>query len=250
MTVFPKLNFLRVCFEDHNLVMPLESNIIPYIDITFCIKGEMHYIFEGESVVLHDGDAILYPQGSVRERLESREAALYCSFNVSVPDDFVPEVKGFLPKSVRSDTVLMLHSAKKSFDSVSYQKNEKCTSIFWYLYYQLVESAENNEHPHIKNIKHYIAKHLTEPMTLKEISEAVHLVPHYCCALFSRHTGMTLFDFISLQRTEYAKSLILTTDMSLTEIAQQSGFCDYNYFSRVFKKKVGIAPSKYKKAGV
>lgn len=247
LTNIPSSEFLRFCFEKHESVTPLMPERIPYADMTFCISGEMHYVFEGEDILLHGGDAILFPQGSIRERLATSSPAFYCSFNVIYDEYFEPEVKGYLPNSIRSDTVTMLESAKKSFSSVSDQKYEKCTSLFWYLYYQLVETATNNEHPHIKHIKQYIAKHLTEEMTLTDIAEAVHLVPHYCCSLFSNQTGQTLFDFISAQRIEMAKGLIRTTNMPLTEISFACGFADYNYFSRKFKKLTGMPAIKYKK---
>lgn len=247
MTSFANSEFLRFCFEKHPSVDKLTADRIPYIDLTFCISGSMHYVFEGEDVILSDGDAILFPQGSVRQRFATPGNAFYCSFNVSHDDTFSPAVKGYLPKSLRSDTVSMLESVKKAFLSVSDQKNEKCTSLFWYLYYQLVETATNNDHPHVKHIKQYIADHLTEPLTLAEISDAVHLVPHYCCAIFSKQSGQPLFDFITSQRIEMAKGLLRTTDIPLTQISADCGFSDYNYFSRVFKKQVGLSPLKYKK---
>ncbi len=247
MTSFVNTEFLRLCFEHHQNVIELIPDRIPYIDLTYCITGRMKYIFEGEEIVLTDGDAILFPQGSVRQRLATAGNAFYCSFNISHEIGFVPVVKGYLPKSMRSDTVSILESAKKAFTSVSEQKCAKCTSLFWYLYYQLIETAENNENPHVKQIKQYIAEHITEPMTLSEISDAVHLVPHYCCSVFSKQVGQTLFEFIASQRIEMAKSLIRTTDLSLTDISANCGFSDYNYFSRVFKKQTGFSPLKYKK---
>ncbi len=243
----PSSEFLRFCFENHDSVAELLPDRIPYIDLTYCVNGEMHYVFEGESIILRSGDAILFPQGSIRQRLATPFPSFYCSFNISLDSGFEPSVKGYLPNSIRSDTVLMLESVKKAFRSVSDCKNEKCTSLFWYLYYQLTETASDNEHPHIKHIKQYIANHLTEAMTLAEISEAVHLVPHYCCALFSKQTGQTLFDFISAQRIELAKGLIRTTNLSLTEISSQCGFSDYNYFSRIFKRTTGMPAVKYRK---
>lgn len=247
MTSFESTELLRFCFGKHPSVSKLIPERIPYIDLTYCISGRMHYVFEGEDVILTGGDAILFPQGSVRQRLATPDAAFYCSFNISHDNSFKPAVNGYLPKSLRSDTVAVLESVRKAFASVSDQKNEKCTALFWYLYYQLIETATNNEHPHVKHIKQYIAEHLTEELTLTEIAEAVHLVPHYCCAVFSKQSGQSLFDFITSQRIEMAKGLIRTTNAPLTEISADCGFSDYNYFSRVFKKLTGIPPLKYRK---
>ena len=245
---FEDVEFIRFCFEDHKEVTPLSPDRITYMDLTFCTRGMLHYLYEGEDVFLKPGDAILFPQGSIRTRFHSDVPSVYCSFNVSYPDCFKPAVSGYLPNSLRSDTVSILQSVKNSYFSVSDEKNKKCISLFWYLYYQLIETTANNEHPQIKHIKQYIAKHLNEDITLMRIAEYVHLTPQYCCALFSKYMGQTLFDFIARQRVEQAKSLIVTTDLSLTDISGECGFSDYNYFSRVFKRITGITARKYRSA--
>ena len=237
---------LRFCYNKSNGVYELSSEKIPYMDLTYCISGEMEYIYQDKEYILKNGDAILFPQGTKRIRKRTEGKTIYCSFNISY-EEFEPKVKGYLPDSIRFDTVRVLESVKKCSDSVSDLKQEKCLALFLYLYYQLVESAGNNENPHIKNIKKYIEKHYKEKITLKEIAKEVHLAPEYCCSLFAKQTGGTLFDFIALQRIEDAKALIITTDYPLTKIAQESGFYDYNYFSRVFKKLTGLTASNYRK---
>ena len=244
--MFEKMDFLRLCYEEHKNVFPLTTDRIPYMDLTYCLDGSMHYIYNGEHVFLSKGDAILFPQNSVRTRIESEGYALYFSLNIHFHDEFVPKVSGYLPNSLRSDTAIILESMKNSFYSVSNEKIQKCCSLFWYLYYQLVETAVNNENPHIKHIKQYVAKLLSENITLEDIAENIHLTPQYCCSLFTKQMGQTLFDFITCQRIEYAKGIIVTSDASLTDIAGRCGFSDYNYFSRVFKRITGIPASKYR----
>ena len=58
---------------------------------------------------------------------------------------------------------------------------------------------------------------------------------------------MSIFDFVRERRIESAESLLITTDMPLSEIAESCGFDDYNYFSRVFKRQVGISAMRYRK---
>ena len=50
--------------------------------------------------------------------------------------------------------------------------------------------------------------------------------------------------FIRKKRLSHAKKLLLTTNLSTTEIADASGFSDYNYFLRLFKKEYGISSKK------
>ena len=238
---------IRFCFSGGRIAEDLPSYPIPYCDLTYCIDGELTYIFEGQRYTLHANDAIFIPQGYVRERVMSRTPSYYASFNVSFPHDYVPEVCGYLPSIMHSDTVFMLETERKCFNSVSPYKNEKCVNIFLYLYYQLVETARDNEDPHIKDIKKYIAKHISDRITLSDIAGAVHLEEHYCCSLFSKSMGVSLFDFINSKRIENAESLLITTDMSPAEIAYSCGFVDYNYFSRMFKRYAGISALRYRR---
>ena len=112
MVKLEELDFILFCFESHRKVDALLPDTIAYIDLTFCISGMMHYRYMDRDVYLKAGDAILFPQGSVRTRLETNTPAIYVSFNVAVPDSFTPAVKGFLPNSLRSDTITILESVK------------------------------------------------------------------------------------------------------------------------------------------
>ena len=58
---------------------------------------------------------------------------------------------------------------------------------------------------------------------------------------------MTVKDFILTERIHLAKKLLTSSDNSLTEISEKVGFNDYSYFIRIFKKRTGLSPLKYRK---
>ena len=247
MSTFAEINFFYFALQCVEGVSSLPKSSVPYIDITYCIDGEMNYLYNGEDIVLRSGDAIVFPIGSGRERRQGDTPAVYASINVKFDEPFVPGVQGVLRKSVRSDTVQILTSMKRAHLSFGEEKNKKTAALFYYLYYQLLETARENENPHVKKIKEYIAANLGERITLAEIAEAVHLAPQYCCALFSKYEGVGIVDFMLQERVEQAKRLITVGNMKLSEIAQSVGFTDYNYFSRVFKRITGVTATSYKK---
>ena len=249
MNTLPEISFFYFALRNVEAVAAIDDKrAISYLDLTYCIEGELVYVYDGVEYTLEGGDAILFPKGSFRIRRKGHTPTLYSSLNVNFTEDFTPEVSGVLRKSLRSDTLGILESLKRAYSSLGSEKNKKCAALFFYLYYQLVETARENEHPHIKHIKKHIASHLTEKITLTEIAKEVHLVPHYFSALFSKHEGMSIVDFILNRRIELAKELIIADTQTLSEIAEHSGFTDYNYFSRIFKKVTGMTASKYKKA--
>lgn len=241
------LTFLVFSINRRIPVAPLPERELPYLDLTFCLEGEMHYYYNHEHLILHAGDAILLPPGSIRQRLESNAPASYSSFNVQFPADTEFVVTGLIPKAVRSNTMQYLETFQKDFSSVSNYSREKYTLTFLYIYYQLIEMVRDTENLHVQAIKQYIMDHMHSEIFLDDIAKEVHLAPHYCCTLFKKNTGMTIMQYLIFQRIDYAKRLIITKDWSLSKIAENSGFSDYYHFSRTFHKIVGISAVSYRK---
>ena len=228
-------------------VPPLPKDSPSYIDLTFCLEGEMYYTYNGEEVKLLAGDAILYPVGSVRERFASNTTNNYASFNVILSEPFVPEAFGYIPHCVSQDIISMLEVFKRVSESASAKKTEKCAAIFSYIYNSVVESAKDNENIHVKLAKQYMLSHISSKITLEEISQEVHLVPNYLCAIFKKSTGKTVMQYLAEQRIDLAKRLIITSSAELYKIAESCGFSDYNHFSHTFKNITGISPVSYRK---
>lgn len=99
----------------------------------------------------------------------------------------------------------------------------------------------------IHNAIAYIEKHYTESITLEDIANQVGLTPQYFSTYFKEEMDCTLIDYITKLRIEKAKEIIRNSQMSVQEICFIVGYHDPNYFSRIFKKYVGLTPSKYKK---
>ena len=78
------------------------------------------------------------------------------------------------------------------------------------------------------------------------MSRATFFSPVYCCLVFKRETGETITDYIINEKITEAKILI-PQGYRLKDVAARVGMFDYNYFSRLFRKKVGYTPLQYKK---
>lgn len=95
--------------------------------------------------------------------------------------------------------------------------------------------------------KDYIAEHLDERLLNEQIAHHLFLNTDYLNRTFKKETGITLSEYISNQRIEKAKELLLNSTLSVSEIAFEVGFQSFSYFSKIFKKKVLKEPSKYRK---
>lgn len=79
------------------------------------------------------------------------------------------------------------------------------------------------------------------------IAKELHYTNAYICTVFKQRFGITIHDYINIYRIAKAKELLEATSENLATIAQQVGYENDSYFSRVFKKSEGISPSDYRR---
>lgn len=96
-------------------------------------------------------------------------------------------------------------------------------------------------------MEQYIEQNFRQRISLDEIAESLHANRSYLSRLYKSKSGVNLFDAILCKRIEAAKEYLLHTDMKTYEISDAVGFEDAGYFSRVFKRQVGISPKEYRK---
>ncbi|WP_456289233.1 response regulator [Paenibacillus sp. AK002] len=92
----------------------------------------------------------------------------------------------------------------------------------------------------------YIKARFTEPISLQEVADEVAVSRNYFSELFKRVTGHNFIDYVIDLRLKRAKELLSTTSLRVYEVADRSGFNDVKYFSKLFKKMVGMTPAEYK----
>lgn len=99
----------------------------------------------------------------------------------------------------------------------------------------------------LRQATEYINEHAAQNLSLSDIATIVQMSPYYFNRLFKQSTGLTPHQYLIKCRTERAKRLLNTTNMSIANIAQQVGFVDQSHLARHFKRLVGIPPSQFRK---
>lgn len=103
----------------------------------------------------------------------------------------------------------------------------------------------SRENDVIKACVQYIQRHYAEKISARSLAELVHLHPNYLCGLFKAQIGASPVEYINKQRIYAANTLLQTTNLSLQQIADRTGFNSVSYFSRVFRQQQGISPGAY-----
>ena len=94
----------------------------------------------------------------------------------------------------------------------------------------------------------YIDEHFREKIYIEELSAMINVSPDYFTKMFKESIGKTPIDYINGMRVNSAMSLLCTTEMSMTEIAEAIGFCNPNYFHKIFKQYMMTSPLAYRKS--
>ena len=94
--------------------------------------------------------------------------------------------------------------------------------------------------------KEYIKNNYSKDLSLDEVSRTVNISPYYFSKIFKDETGENFIEYLTNIRIENAKTLLDSGEYAMKEICTMVGYADPNYFSRSFKKNVGVTPTEYK----
>jgi len=157
-------------------------------------------------------ERIAYENGGLIYTLESRHNYLPTIMSIEDPDSLWEWFKGKIIFSC---------------NSVSNKREESSNDV-------------------IEASKKYIQDNFTKNITLEDVSREVNISTYYLSRIFKEATGWNFIDYLTSLRIEKAKELLSTTQYSMKEICSMSGYVNPNYFSKLFKKNVGVTPTEYR----
>ena len=91
----------------------------------------------------------------------------------------------------------------------------------------------------------FIRENIRESINLKQLSEKACMSTTSFYRSFKRELGMSPIEFILNEKIKYAKKLLSNPKINIAEVSYATGFEDYNYFIRLFKKYEGVTPKQY-----
>lgn len=139
----------------------------------------------------------------------------------------------------RGDMKEMPDAYQEALAAMKKRKTEEAGHVFAY-------PERGDQKPLIQQAKQYMMDHFNRDLSLEQICEHVNVSKNYFSTLFKKETGMNVWDFLSEYRMERAKELLVSTYLKNYEIALEIGYENPSYFTKTFKKWVGIGPQEYR----
>ena len=225
----------------------IQPSVIPYYDLTMVLEGTLEYRINNKRITLGEGDAILMPPGSKRERCLGEGKTTYVSFNFRTEEALpLPLVmEGVVGKEIR----MMLYACDEiDRDHGDYARAAFADLLSAILNAQLSAVTRSRFSPLTERILEYIRENYRRPMTLRGIAAAMAYSVQHCDQVFKKDVGVSIVRYLIDFRVARVKEHLIENVLSLREIAERTGFGESNYLSRQFRQRTGYTPLRFRKA--
>jgi AraC-like DNA-binding protein len=216
----------------------------------FCTKGECVYEYCDEKITLTPGSVIYLPYDSnhVLKVVSDDIEFFRLDFTVKVKGEIVlfsnKPLK--ITDSFGSECMETLSQLKNLclYTSDNLLKMQKLLVLFE----NLRQDNQSDKKSKIYSAGVYIAEHFAEPLDCNHLAKLCFLSTSQFYNLFNKQFGMTPLQYRDGLVVEKAKVLLKLEEITISEISEILGFADVAYFSRFFKKHVGMSPLNFVKA--
>lgn len=253
------------------------DRIAPFNVLIYLLKGSMEIIEDGVPYTLTPGSLFFLKSGVHHwgeKPFESGTAWYYVHFYCeAATENMKPLKKDFmhceekslspeyfncympLPKIINLEInnnfekklESMIHLFKSSNPLDMFKRNLAFSEILICSFDLWTEKAvpSKKEGP-VQTIIDFLEENYCSNFTSEALEKAVGLTYKYICALFKAHTGRTIKEYQLMLRIKKAKKLLCETEMSISDIAAETGFYDAFYFSKIFKRENELPPQKFR----
>ena len=262
----PKLLYVSEIRPDastHPRVMHAHED---FVEIILICSGSSEYLIHDKKYFIRPGDLLVYNAGVVHDEISGPDIEIgsYCVAIGGLhmpglkPNMLIPADEGYVFPTRRSfgDLRILFEMMFRNLASGEPRAEAFCSSLMHALLVKVLAVTEGAdaadekpvEEPPIlgRRIKEYIDRHYMEPITLQSMGGALHISPYYLSHVFKQMSGYSPVQYLLRRRIGEAQTLLITTDLPITRIAEMVGYDTQSYFNLQFTKNVGMPPNKFR----
>lgn len=163
--------------------------------------------------------------------------------------DITPSTPWIVNSGRDISLVELFRRSATEFANFAKYRDEILSAIFkqiWLIVMRLHLFGENLRSSRLDAMLEYIRRNCSRNITRADLSNEFRLTPQYINFIFKKHIGMSPGEVIMREKIRVAAEIISKGKFNISEIAFHLGFSDPLYFSRVFRKIMGVPPSKFR----
>lgn len=227
----------------------------------YCTEGEGWLHYNKQKTIIKPHHFFIIPKNS-KHAYGASEKHPWSIYWMHFDGDIVPELfKRISNKDSIHDSIPYNSDIIKLFDQIFNTYNsgflefemeyasilsQRFISSFIYREINKTSNFINSENL-VNSIKVFLNENLNKPLKTEDLVQEFNYSPSYIFTVFKKSTGYSLHHFFNLKKTQKACEYMNYTKKSIKEISFLLGFQDQFYFSRVFKKYMGMSPKEYRK---
>ncbi|MGG1398053.1 response regulator [Bacillus salipaludis] len=182
---------------------------------------------------------------SIIEKLTPTKSKFLCFKLINHVFEYVHEEFDMNVEDVLQEEKYLIYQHLNRLRTMEEHK-EWLLEIIGKLFNYLFDNQMSQKEKLMYDVKKYLKETYNQTIGLDVIAQKFHISPAYLSSIFSKKTGVTLFEYIINMRMEKAKELLRTTNNKISDICQQVGYENQRYFNQVFKKHIGTTPGSYR----
>lgn len=233
-------------FDEKSDIWNFNAHKHDCIELLYFLYGSAEVSAEDTSVDATFYDIVMYPKGMYHtEHLQNNHHQEIICLWVDIPGLELPDVICIQDKDAEVKWLLEnLHAEYKRANS------SRCL-IQHYVKAAMMLLARkycngNRDEDTVSRVKMYIQDHMTEPLTVDQLAGLVYVSKSYLSRIFKKQTGMTLIEYQRQARINSAKTMLVSSEVSIEEISYIIGYNSPKYFCRAFRDCTGKSPREYK----
>lgn len=263
---------ISISYKETHDALELNTHFHNFYEVIFVIDGTVEFKVNGKTHTIESGSMVFI------SNLESHELKVldypYKRYFLLIRPDYFQSVVNkpelysiFMHRPKHFNHVLKLSNEDKAIfheliknihDELAYGKpfQDIVLSSYLCLLFTKLYRSYNSAFPvtsldksteTLLQIQKYIDEHLTEDISLAEVSKKFYTDMYYLSHTFKKVTGFNFKEYLILQRLSKSKELLLNTSDDITSVCSLCGFNNVNHFIRIFKKFEAITPYQYRK---
>lgn len=225
-----------------------------FYEIYYIENGSCNYFINNKSYNMTEGDIVLIPEGIIHHTIYTDNKPTRLLVNCTrkyIPSSVssVAYSNSYLYRNhnIRNEIHTVLKKIEKEYNNPDTFSDESIKCLMYSLFFLLARNEneytdQNSKNGYIEHAINYIQNNLASDLYLSETAAIFSVSSEHFSRSFKKETGFGFNQYINLLRLKKAETLLKQSTLSVSEVAQECGFNDSNYFSIKFKKMYGIPP--------